>query len=140
MTQRPGRKGGVRRGDGVGGRQSGVSSRIDGWRFPGGAFLGVVGETACVGGFGCWLWGFREGCRVSEAGDSTMRSKIPLFCRLTLACRVSTYISSSPSLKHDIKEKEQVTSEPQTPHLERKEKEGKGKERKGNGRGCTVCI
>ena len=27
-----------------------------------GGFLGVVeGMTACIGGFGCWLWGFLGG-------------------------------------------------------------------------------
>ena len=29
--------------------------------FLGGSFLGVVGGTACIGGFGCWLWGFSGG-------------------------------------------------------------------------------
>lgn len=72
---------------------------IDGWGLFGGGVLGAVGGTASleVLGVGCGV--VREGCRLSEAGDSMMRSRIRHFCRFTFACRVSTYISSRTSLK-----------------------------------------
>lgn len=65
--------------------------------FWGGVFWGWLEGLHALEVLGVGYGVFREGCSVSEAGDSMMRSKTPLFCRLTLACRVGTYISSNPS-------------------------------------------